>query len=168
MYDHTESTEWGRKFKNKKPKKKKNLNHMLHTNYATHRRALTATSWASLFAAVSTWKSCNNTVGRKLMMTCVSMACRHWGKEEEVRNSWCWTHDTGQRKHLQKKKKKNPIYCMFFPYLLMYFNVHLTFRYFISSNGLASDVVLISWQCWKKLCRCRSCGQRRSTCNWPA
>lgn len=36
---------------------------------------------------------------------------------------------------------------MFFPYLLMYFNVHLTFRYFISSNGLASDVVLISWQC---------------------
>lgn len=23
MYDHTESTEWGRKFKNKKPKKKK-------------------------------------------------------------------------------------------------------------------------------------------------
>lgn len=32
----------------------------------------------------------------------------------------------------------------------------LTFRYLIRSAGLPSDVVLISWQCWKNLCRCRS------------
>lgn len=39
---------------------------------------------------------------------------------------------------------------------------HLTFRYLISSAGLPSDVVLISWQWWKNLCRCRSYGENRT------
>lgn len=36
---------------------------------------------------------------------------------------------------------------------------YLTFRYLTRSADLSSGVVLISWQCWKNLCRCRSWGR---------
>lgn len=43
----------------------------------THRVELTAISVASLVAVLRTSNSCISTVGRNLIMTLVSMACRH-------------------------------------------------------------------------------------------
>lgn len=37
-----------------------------------------------------------------------------------------------------------------------------TFRYLMRSAGLPSDVVLISWQCWKNFCRWGSWGGRKN------
>lgn len=44
---------------------------------STDCRQLTAISWASLVAVVSTSNSCMSTVGRKLMIMWVSVAWRH-------------------------------------------------------------------------------------------
>lgn len=60
--------------------------HVLY-KWSTDRRQLTAISWASLVAAVSTSNSCISTVGRKLMITWVSMACRHYLKYNKGKQS---------------------------------------------------------------------------------
>lgn len=84
VYDHPESTQQG-------------LAHILATGdtrqqhvkckRASNRRQLTAMSWASLVAAVRTSNSCISTVGRKLTMTCVSVAWRHCGNLQVEANT---------------------------------------------------------------------------------
>lgn len=80
MYDHTEHTEQGTVILGalQSVSNSRNCSHILH-RWSTDRRELTAISWASLVAAVSTSNSCISTVGRKLTITWVSMACRHYG-----------------------------------------------------------------------------------------
>lgn len=71
MYDHTEGTEAGHSYRVSVC-----LQHLLvqtaftfHRSGKTDRSELTAISWVSLVAAVSTPNSCISTVGRKLMIT---------------------------------------------------------------------------------------------------
>lgn len=77
MYDHTEDT------KQRNETCTVNTTLICINKWLTDRRELTAISWASLVAAASTSNSCISTVGRKVMITCVSMACRHCGEHGE-------------------------------------------------------------------------------------
>lgn len=67
MYDHTEGTEHGNSIyvllSGVKAVKVQRI------SFLADRKELTAISWASLVAAVSTSNSCISTVGRKVMMT---------------------------------------------------------------------------------------------------
>lgn len=91
MYDHTEGTEHGNSIyvllSGVKAVKVQRI------CFLADRKELTAISWASLVAAVSTSNSCISTVGRKVMMTWVSMACRHWGKEARQDHFYFWLPD---------------------------------------------------------------------------
>lgn len=81
MYDHTESTAQDSHIHTVLKTVLNNTGVVLNTKnlhrLSTDRRQLTAISWVSLVAVVSTSNSCMSTVGRKLMITWVSVAWRH-------------------------------------------------------------------------------------------